>query len=184
MKDTVMGKETQAHIFEYATLACIGNKLQLTRRYTSQVMVSETGEVGFGAVPVQFLFCLKESVSWPLGIEVLSSSFQAKQEETKQSSMVLQVSFDSQVSESPRLADNAVHSDPFSSPMSACCLMSVRSRPGLAFTRLATPLIPLVLELIRQLYKCFEKHPNVGGACGEIFADTGQLTVNNATVSS
>jgi chitin synthase len=25
-----------------------------------------------------------------------------------------------------------------------------------------------------ELYKCFEKHPNVGGACGEIFADTGE----------
>lgn len=27
---------------------------------------------------------------------------------------------------------------------------------------------------IYELYKCFEKHPNVGGACGEIFADTGK----------
>lgn len=36
---------------------------KLINRYTSQVVVSETGEVGFGAVPVQFLFCLKEYVS-------------------------------------------------------------------------------------------------------------------------
>jgi len=28
---------------------------------------------------------------------------------------------------------------------------------------------------IYELYKCFEKHPNVGGACGEIFADTGKF---------
>lgn len=44
MKDTVAGKGTQAHIFEY----------------TSQVVVSDTGDVGFGSVPVQLLFCLKE----------------------------------------------------------------------------------------------------------------------------
>jgi chitin synthase len=25
-----------------------------------------------------------------------------------------------------------------------------------------------------ELYKCFEKHPNVGGACGEIYADSGK----------
>jgi hypothetical protein len=40
-----------------------GAKVKLMNRYTSQVVVSETGEVGFGAVPVQFLFCLKEFVS-------------------------------------------------------------------------------------------------------------------------
>ena len=44
MKDHVLDKETQAHIFEY----------------TSQVTVSETGDVGFGSCPVQLLFCLKE----------------------------------------------------------------------------------------------------------------------------
>jgi chitin synthase len=44
MKDTVAGKETQAHVFEY----------------TSQIVVTETGEVGFGSVPVQMIFCLKE----------------------------------------------------------------------------------------------------------------------------
>ena len=44
MKDHVAGKETQAHIFEY----------------TSQIVVSDTGEVGYGSVPVQFMFCLKE----------------------------------------------------------------------------------------------------------------------------
>lgn len=43
-KDTVAGKEVQAHIYEY----------------TTQIVVSETGEVGFGAVPVQVIFCLKE----------------------------------------------------------------------------------------------------------------------------
>ncbi|WVO21516.1 uncharacterized protein IAS62_002825 [Cryptococcus decagattii] len=40
----VVDKETQAHIFEY----------------TSQVVVSQTGEVGFGSTPIQLLFCLKE----------------------------------------------------------------------------------------------------------------------------
>lgn len=43
-KDTVAGKEVQAHIYEY----------------TTQIVVSETGEVGFGTVPVQVIFCLKE----------------------------------------------------------------------------------------------------------------------------
>ncbi len=44
MKDSVAGKPVTGHIFEY----------------TSQVVVSETGEVGFGSVPIQMLFCLKE----------------------------------------------------------------------------------------------------------------------------
>jgi chitin synthase len=43
-KDTVGGKDVTAHIFEY----------------TSQVVVTETGEVSTGACPVQIIFCLKE----------------------------------------------------------------------------------------------------------------------------
>lgn len=43
-KDSVAGKDVTAHIFEY----------------TSQVVVTETGEVSTGACPVQILFCLKE----------------------------------------------------------------------------------------------------------------------------
>ena len=43
-KDSVAGKDVTAHIFEY----------------TSQVMVTETGEISQNACPVQILFCLKE----------------------------------------------------------------------------------------------------------------------------
>jgi len=43
-KDSVAGKDVTAHIFEY----------------TSQVVVTETGEVSTGACPVQVIFCLKE----------------------------------------------------------------------------------------------------------------------------
>jgi chitin synthase len=43
-KDEVAGKDVTAHLFEY----------------TSTVVVSDTGEVAQGGVPVQLLFCLKE----------------------------------------------------------------------------------------------------------------------------
>lgn len=43
-KDSVAGKDATAHIFEY----------------TSNVIVTDTGEVSMGPVPVQIIFCLKE----------------------------------------------------------------------------------------------------------------------------
>lgn len=132
-KDTVAGKEVQAHIFEY----------------TSQVVVSDTGDVGFGAVsrartlglsggcrgevasrradgkvPVQMLFCLKESNKKKLN--------------------------------SHRWFFNAF--GPLINP-NVCVLLDVGTKPS--------------GTSIYELYKCFEKHPNVGGACGEIFADKG-----------
>jgi hypothetical protein len=57
-KDTVAGKEVQAHIYEWVRLLD-----QADPRYTSQVVVSDSGEVGFGSVPVQIVFCLKEQAS-------------------------------------------------------------------------------------------------------------------------
>jgi chitin synthase len=57
-KDTVAGKEVQAHIYEWVRLLDHANP-----RYTSQVVVSDSGEVGFGSVPVQMIFCLKEQAS-------------------------------------------------------------------------------------------------------------------------
>ncbi|GAA5985410.1 hypothetical protein JCM11641_000148 [Rhodosporidiobolus odoratus] len=44
MKDSVEGKDTQAHVFEY----------------TSQVVVDDKGTVSGGIAPIQVLFCLKE----------------------------------------------------------------------------------------------------------------------------
>ncbi|BGP14920.1 hypothetical protein JCM10213v2_002875 [Rhodosporidiobolus nylandii] len=44
MKDSVEGKDVQAHVFEY----------------TTQVAVDEKGQVSSGLAPVQVLFCLKE----------------------------------------------------------------------------------------------------------------------------
>ncbi|BEJ10899.1 hypothetical protein CspHIS471_0103210 [Cutaneotrichosporon sp. HIS471] len=108
-KDTVAGKEVQAHIYEY----------------TTQVIVSETGEVGFGAVPVQVIFCLKESNKKKLN--------------------------------SHRWFFNAF--GPQVKP-NVCALLDVGTKPS------GTSLY--------ELYKCFEKHPNVGGACGEIYADSGK----------
>ncbi|WVQ68402.1 uncharacterized protein L199_006610 [Kwoniella botswanensis] len=110
MKDHVAGKETQAHIFEY----------------TSQVVVSDTGEVGFGSTPVQLLFCLKEQNKKKLN--------------------------------SHRWFFNAF--GPLIKP-NVCVLLDVGTKPS--------------GTSIYELYKCFEKHPNVGGACGEIFADTGRF---------
>jgi chitin synthase len=43
-KDSVAGKDVTAHIFEY----------------TTNVVVTDTGEVSTGPVPVQVIFCLKE----------------------------------------------------------------------------------------------------------------------------
>jgi chitin synthase len=43
-KDSVAGKDVTAHIFEY----------------TTNVVVSDTGDVSTGSCPVQIIFCLKE----------------------------------------------------------------------------------------------------------------------------
>ncbi|KAL1405810.1 Chitin synthase, class 2 [Vanrija albida] len=108
-KDTVAGKEVQAHIFEY----------------TSQIIVSDTGEVGFGGTPVQYIFCLKEANKKKLN--------------------------------SHRWFFNAF--GPQIKP-NVCILLDVGTKPS------GTSLY--------DLYKVFEKHKNVGGACGEIYADTGK----------
>ena len=52
-----------------------------------------------------------------------------------------------------------------------------------AFGPLIRPNVCVLLDVgtkptgtsIYELYKTFEKHPNVGGACGEIYADTGRF---------
>jgi len=60
-KDSVGGKDVTAHIFEcvyqYLHSYCNFNFFQ---RYTSNVIVTESGEVSTGSCPVQILFCLKE----------------------------------------------------------------------------------------------------------------------------
>lgn len=109
-KDHVAGKEVQAHIYEY----------------TSQVVVSESGEVGMGSVPVQIIFCLKEQNKKKLN--------------------------------SHRWFFNAF--GPLVKP-NVCILLDVGTKPS--------------KTSIYELYKVFEKHKNVGGACGEIYADTGKF---------
>ncbi|TYJ58028.1 hypothetical protein B9479_001120 [Cryptococcus floricola] len=113
MKDHVLDKETEAHIFEY----------------TSQVVVSHDGEVGFGTTPVQMMFCLKEKNKKKLN--------------------------------SHRWFFNAF--GPLIKP-NVCILLDVGTKPS--------------GTSIYELYKCFEKHANVGGACGEIYADTGRWGKN------
>ena len=64
-KDSVGGKDVTAHIFECVVSAWFfGHRTSsdalTVSRYTSSVIVTETGEVSTGSFPVQILFCLKE----------------------------------------------------------------------------------------------------------------------------
>ncbi|KIJ66341.1 glycosyltransferase family 2 protein [Hydnomerulius pinastri MD-312] len=108
-KDSVAGKDVTAHIFEY----------------TSNVVVTDTGEVSSGACPVQVLFCLKEQNKKKLN--------------------------------SHRWFFNAF--GPLINP-NVCVLLDVGTKP--------------TGTSIYELWKCFDKHSNVGGACGEICVDTGK----------
>ncbi|PPQ77008.1 hypothetical protein CVT25_014825 [Psilocybe cyanescens] len=108
-KDSVGGKDVTAHIFEY----------------TSNVIVTETGEVSTGSCPVQVLFCLKEQNKKKLN--------------------------------SHRWFFNAF--GPLLKP-NVCVLLDVGTKP--------------TGTSIYELWKCFDKHKNVGGACGEICVDSGR----------
>ncbi|KAL6304892.1 chitin synthase 2 [Sparassis latifolia] len=108
-KDSVGNKDVTAHIFEY----------------TSNVVVSEKGEVSMGACPVQIIFCLKEQNKKKLN--------------------------------SHRWFFNAF--GPLIQP-NVCVLLDVGTKP--------------TSTSIYELWKCFDKHSNVGGACGEICVDTGR----------
>lgn len=108
-KDSVAGKDVTAHIFEY----------------TSNVVVTETGEVSTGNCPVQIIFCLKEQNKKKLN--------------------------------SHRWFFNAF--GPLINP-NVCVLLDVGTKP--------------TSTSIYELWKCFDKHSNVGGACGEICVDTGR----------
>ncbi|TRM61502.1 glycosyltransferase family 2 protein [Schizophyllum amplum] len=108
-KDSVAGKDVTAHIFEY----------------TTQVMVTETGEISQNACPVQILFCLKEQNKKKLN--------------------------------SHRWFFNAF--GPLIKP-NVCVLLDVGTKP--------------TSTSIYELWKAFDKHANVGGACGEICVDTGR----------
>lgn len=108
-KDSVGGKDVTAHIFEY----------------TSNVVVTETGEVSTGQCPVQIIFCLKEQNKKKLN--------------------------------SHRWFFNAF--GPLINP-NVCVLLDVGTKP--------------TSTSIYELWKCFDKHSNVGGACGEICVDTGR----------
>ncbi|KAH9837347.1 chitin synthase [Rhodofomes roseus] len=108
-KDTVGGKDVTAHIFEF----------------TSNVVVSEKGEVSKSACPVQIIFCLKEQNKKKLN--------------------------------SHRWFFNAF--GPLVRP-NVCVLLDVGTKP--------------TGTSIYDLWKCFDKHSNVGGACGEICVDTGR----------
>lgn len=107
-KDSVAGKDVTAHIFEY----------------TSNVVVTDTGEVSTGLCPVQIIFCLKEQNKKKLN--------------------------------SHRWFFNAF--GPLINP-NVCVLLDVGTKP--------------TSTSIYELWKCFDKHSNVGGACGEICVDTG-----------
>ncbi|OAX42658.1 glycosyltransferase family 2 protein [Rhizopogon vinicolor AM-OR11-026] len=107
-KDSVAGKDVTAHIFEY----------------TSNVVVTDTGEVSSGVCPVQMIFCLKEQNKKKLN--------------------------------SHRWFFNAF--GPLINP-NVCVLLDVGTKP--------------TSTSIYELWKCFDKHSNVGGACGEICVDTG-----------
>ncbi|KZP25362.1 glycosyltransferase family 2 protein [Athelia psychrophila] len=109
MKDSVGGKDVTAHIFEY----------------TTNVIVTDSGEVSTGACPVQVIFCLKEQNKKKLN--------------------------------SHRWFFNAF--GPLIKP-NVCVLLDVGTKP--------------TGTSIYELWKCFDKHSNVGGACGEICVDAGR----------
>ena len=90
----------------------------LLPRYTSHVIVSDTGEVSHGSCPVQIVFCLKEQNKKKLN--------------------------------SHRWFFNAF--GPLIKP-NVCILLDVGTKP--------------TGTSIYELWKCFDKHSNVGGACGE-----------------
>ncbi|KAI0828898.1 chitin synthase 2 [Trametes gibbosa] len=108
-KDSIAGKDVTAHIFEF----------------TSNVVVTERGEVSQGACPVQIVFCLKEQNKKKLN--------------------------------SHRWFFNAF--GPLIQP-NVCILLDVGTKP--------------TGTSIYELWKCFDKHSGVGGACGEICVDTGK----------
>jgi chitin synthase len=108
-KDSVGGKDVTAHIFEF----------------TSNVIVTDSGEVSMGSCPVQILFCLKEQNKKKLN--------------------------------SHRWFFNAF--GPLIKP-NVCVLLDVGTKP--------------TGTSIYDLWKCFDNHSNVGGACGEICVDTGR----------
>ncbi|KAI0931380.1 hypothetical protein AcW1_001207 [Taiwanofungus camphoratus] len=108
-KDSIAGKDVTAHIFEF----------------TSNVIVSEKGEVSKSACPVQIIFCLKEQNKKKLN--------------------------------SHRWFFNAF--GPLIKP-NVCILLDVGTKP--------------TGTSIYSLWKCFDRHSNVGGACGEICVDTGR----------
>ncbi|KAH8835645.1 chitin synthase [Flagelloscypha sp. PMI_526] len=108
-KDSVAGKDVTAHIFEF----------------TSQVVISDSGEVSPAPCPVQILFCLKEQNKKKLN--------------------------------SHRWFFNAF--GPLIRP-NVCVLLDVGTKP--------------TGTSIYELWKCFDKQKNVGGACGEICVDTGR----------
>ncbi|CCM03651.1 uncharacterized protein FIBRA_05795 [Fibroporia radiculosa] len=108
-KDTIGGKDVTAHIFEF----------------TSNVVISEKGEVSKSACPIQIIFCLKEQNKKKLN--------------------------------SHRWFFNAF--GPLIRP-NVCVLLDVGTKP--------------TGTSIYELWKCFDRHSNVGGACGEICVDTGK----------
>ncbi|GAA5900584.1 hypothetical protein JCM6882_000915 [Rhodosporidiobolus microsporus] len=108
-KDTVEGKDVQAHVWEY----------------TTQVVVDDKGNVSGGISPIQILFCLKEQNKKKLN--------------------------------SHRWAFNAFC--PQLRP-NVCVLLDVGTKPS--------------GDSIYHLWKAFDKHRHVGGACGEITVDLGR----------
>jgi hypothetical protein len=59
-KDHIGEKEVQAHIFEV----------------TTQAVVSESGDVSMGAVPIQILFCLKEKNAKKVHVSFLPAALE------------------------------------------------------------------------------------------------------------
>ena len=60
-KDSVAGKDVTAHIFEQVFFSLVIEVVvDAGGRYTTSVVVTETGEVSQGTCPVQVIFCLKE----------------------------------------------------------------------------------------------------------------------------
>jgi len=119
-KDTVAGEDVTAHIFEY----------------TSNVIVTDKGEVTKGACPVQLLFCLKEQNKKKLNSHRWFFNAFASQLRPNGMGITTRPDLDAHYS-------NCL----------VCVLLDVGTKP--------------TGTSIYELWKCFDKHSYVGGACGE-----------------
>jgi chitin synthase len=129
-----MSLPTSSSQFYHSLLFNFAYLPTLPFRYTSSVIVTETGEVSQGSCPVQVIFCLKEQNKKKLNSH--RWFFNAFGPLVK-----------------PNGWSRYFFWDVFNFFLSVCVLLDVGTKP--------------TGTSIYELWKCFDRHSNVGGACGE-----------------